>query len=88
MSSVRSWAAGSAIAAVILLTPVIAFLMVITSEVLIDFVIEARMAAACIAAAGAISWFLFRRRTPRPGMAVQSGSEEETGRTTVAAPPT
>jgi hypothetical protein len=34
MSSVRNWAAGSAIAALTLLTPVIAFLMVITAELL------------------------------------------------------
>ena len=88
MSSVRNWAAGSAVAALMLLTPVIALLMAITAEVLIDFVIEARVAAACIAAAGAISWFLFRRRSPRPGMAIQSGSEEETGKTAIAAPPT
>ena len=88
MSSVRNWAAGSAVAALMLLTPAIALLMAITAEVLIDFVIEARVAAACIAAAGAISWFLFRRRSPRPGMAIQSGSEEETRKTAIAAPPT
>ena len=88
MSSVRNWAAGSAVVALMLLTPAIALLMAITAEVLIDFVIEARVAAACIAAAGAISWFLFRRRSPRPGMAIQSGSEEETRKTAIAAPPT
>ena len=88
MSSIRNWAAVSATAALILLAPVIAFLMVITAEVLIDFVMEARVAAVCIAAAGAISWFLFPRRSRRPGMAVQSGSEEDTGKRAIAAPPT
>jgi hypothetical protein len=67
--------------------PVIVFLMVIAAEVLIDFVIEARMAAVCIAAAGAISWFVFHKRSPRPGIAIRSGSEEETGTTAIAAPP-
>ena len=88
MSSIRNWAAVSAIAALILLAPVIAFLMVITAELLIDFVMEARMAAVCVAAAGAISWFLFPRRSRHPGMAVQSSSEEETGKRAIAAPPT
>ena len=87
MSSVRNWTAGSAIAALMLLTPVIAFLMVIAAEVLIDFMIEARVAAVCIAAAGAISWFVFHKRSPRPGIAIRSGSEEETGTTAIAAPP-
>jgi len=88
MSSLRNWAAGSAIAAVILLTPVIFLLVVITVEVLIDFVIEAKVVTVCIAAAFIISWFLFRRRSIRPGMAIQSRSEEETGETAIAAPPT
>jgi hypothetical protein len=88
MSIVRNWAAGSAIAALILLTPVIAFLIVLAAEVLIDCVIEARVAAICIAAACVISWFLFHRRSIRPGMAIQSRSEEETGETAIAAPPT
>ena len=88
MSSIRNWAAGSAIAALMLLAPVIAFLIVITAELLIDFVMEARVAAVCIITAGAISWFLFPRRSQRPGMAVQSGSEEETSKRAIAGPPT
>jgi hypothetical protein len=88
MSIVRNWAAGSAIAALILLIPVIASLIVITAEVLIDFVIEARVATVCIVAAFLISWFLLPRKSKRPGMAIQSRSEEETGETAIAAPPT
>jgi hypothetical protein len=37
MNSVRNWAAGSAIAALILLSPVLAFLMVVAAEVVIGF---------------------------------------------------
>jgi hypothetical protein len=62
--------------------------MVIAAEVLIDCVIEARVATVCIAAACVISWFLFRRKSKRPGMAIQSRSEEETGQTAIPAPPT
>jgi hypothetical protein len=88
MSIVRNWAAGSAIAALILLTPVIGSVIVITAELMIDFLIEARVATVCIVAACVISWFLFRRRSIRPGMAIESRSEEKTGETAIAGPPT
>ena len=39
--------------------------MLITAEMLIDVVIEARVTAICAAAAGAIGWALFRKNRPR-----------------------
>ncbi len=42
VSNVRNWAVASAIAALILLSPIVAFLMVITAEMLIDVVIQAQ----------------------------------------------
>jgi hypothetical protein len=41
MSSVPSWAARAVIAAVLLLSPVFAFLVVIVAEILIDLLMEA-----------------------------------------------
>ena len=56
------------IATAVLLSPVLAFLMAITIEVLVGLVAEAGMPALpALVAAGAISWPLFRklrRRTP------------------------
>jgi hypothetical protein len=87
MSSVPNWAVASAIAALILLTPVIAFLMIVRAEAPFGFLIEAKVAAFCIAAACIITWVLFRRRSLRSGTATQSGSEEENDKTAIAAPP-
>jgi hypothetical protein len=58
---VGNWAVESAVAALILISPIVAFLMVITAEMLIDVVIEARATAICAAAAGAIGLALFRK---------------------------
>ena len=61
MRSVRNWAIGSAIAALILLSPVVAFLMVIAAEMLVDGLMEAGVTEVCAIAAVAIGWALFRR---------------------------
>jgi hypothetical protein len=71
MSSVPSWAAGSVIAAVLLLSPVFAFLMVIAAEGLIDLLMEAPALLALVAA-GVIGWSLRRKRWPRPDRPRQS----------------
>jgi hypothetical protein len=86
MNVVRNWAAGSAIAALVLLSPVIAFLMVLAAETLIDLLMEAGTAADCTIAAGAIGWALFRKygappETPQPG------AEGEPDEVAIAAPP-
>jgi hypothetical protein len=51
MGSVRNWAAGSAIVALILLSPIVAFLVVILAEMLIDLVMEVGVPVVCAIAA-------------------------------------
>ena len=50
----------SVIAALILLSPVVAFLMVIAAEVLIDALMEAGMIGVSAVAIGAVGWVQFR----------------------------
>jgi hypothetical protein len=76
MRNVRNWAVASAIAALILLSPIVAFLMVITAEMLIDVVIEARATAICAAAAGALGWALFRKNRLDLKVEHQPGQDE------------
>ena len=83
MGSVRNWAAGSAIVALILLSPIVAFLVVIAAEMLIDLVMEVGVPVVCAIAAPVIGWVLFRRMSSDPELAHQS--EPETDETAIAA---
>ena len=83
MGSVRNWAAGSAIVALILLTPIVAFLVVIAAEMLINLVMEVGVPVVCAIAAAVIGWVLFRRMSSDPELAHQS--EPETDETAIAA---
>jgi predicted signal transduction protein with EAL and GGDEF domain len=83
MSSVRNWTASLGVAALILLSPFLAFLMVITAEMLIDLVMEAGVPVVCAVAAAVIGWVLFRRMSRDPELAHQS--EPETDETAIAA---
>lgn len=85
VSNVRNWAAASAIAALILLSPIVAFLVVITAELLIDVAIEARATAICATAAAAIGWALLRKNRPRLKEALQSGQEQACDEEAIAA---
>ena len=85
MGSVRNWAAGSAIVALILLSPIVAFLVVIVAEMLIDLVMEVGVPVVCVVAAAVIGWVLFRRMSSDPELAHQS--EPETEETAIAAQP-
>ena len=76
VSNVRIWATASAIVALILLSPIVAFLMVITAEMLIDVVIQGSATAICAAAAGAIGWALFRKNRPHLKVESQSGQDQ------------
>ena len=87
MSSVRNWAAGSAIVALMLLSPIVAFLVVIAAEILIDLVMEAGVPVICAVTAGAIGWVLFRKMSCHPEPAPQSGPEQVSDEAAVAAPP-
>ena len=85
MGSVRNWAAGSAIVALILLSPIVAFLVVIAAEMLIDLLMEVGVPVVCVVAAAVIGWVLFRRMSSDPELAHQS--EPETEETAIAAQP-
>jgi hypothetical protein len=78
---------GSAIAGLILLSPVVAFLMVFAGEMVIDLVIEARATAVCVVVAGAIGWVLFRKKSSHPETLPQSGWEQVSGEAAIAPPP-
>ena len=71
--------------ALILLSPMIAFLMVLVAEMQIDLLMEAGTAADCTIAAGAIGWVLYRKRSSHPEVARQS--EEESDEPAIAAQP-
>ena len=66
MSSLPSWAQCSIIAASVLLSPALAFLMVIAAELVIDFAMEVGAAAVCVVAAGAVGWVLLRKYGGQP----------------------
>ena len=85
MSNVRNWAAGSALAALILLSPAISFLLAIAAEVLTDLFTEVGAVALLdLLPAVVIGWILFRKMLSHSGIAVQSGSEPETGEAAIA----
>jgi membrane protein implicated in regulation of membrane protease activity len=85
MSGARNWAAGAAIAALMVLSPIVAFLVVIAAEMLIDLVMEAGVPVVCTVAAAVIGWVLFRRMSSDPELVHQS--EAETDETAIAAQP-
>jgi hypothetical protein len=75
MSNVRNWAVGSAITALILLGPILAFFVIIAAEMLTDMLTKEGVTTLYIFAAGAIVWGLIRKYGPQPGGS-QLGSEE------------
>jgi len=73
MSSLRSWVAWSVVAGVLLVSPVLAFLMIIAAELLIDGLMEAGLNGVCAIAVGAVGWVLFPRFWQPSGEKPQSG---------------
>jgi hypothetical protein len=65
MSNVRNWASGIVMAVLILLAPIIAFVMVVTAEILGDLM---RQQAGAIwpVLAGAMAWVLLRKFGGQP----------------------
>jgi hypothetical protein len=62
VNSFRAWVHFSIIAAAVLLSPVLAFLMAIAVEILIGSLMEAGLPALiALVVAGAIGWLLLRR---------------------------
>ena len=82
---VRNCAVGSAIAALILLGPVAALLMVAAAEMLIDLLIVGGTSAVCAVAAGSIGLVLSRKFWRRPEMMLQAEPELPPGETSISA---
>jgi hypothetical protein len=62
-----NWGLGGLIVAAVLLSPVLAFLMVLVVDIVIGFLNDGRVPALLVlAAAGAIGGFLFRKLRMRP----------------------
>jgi len=74
------------VAAVVLVSPVLVFLMFVAAEVLIDGLMEAGVTAVSAVAIGAVGCVLFRRIL-RAELARQSGSTELCEALPIAAPP-
>jgi hypothetical protein len=71
--SLREWVQLALIGAVVLVSPVLAFLAFIAVEIAIDLLVEAaRPAVPAFVAAGAIGWLLLRRRQRRQGSPVEA----------------
>jgi hypothetical protein len=61
LSTVRNWAVGSATAGLVLLSPIVAFLVFIATEMAIDLVMDAGATVIWPAVAGAMAWVLLRK---------------------------
>jgi hypothetical protein len=85
VNPIRNYAFGSVIAALILLSPVVAFLVVIAAEMLIDLLIVGETSAVCAVAAGGIGLVLSRQLWRRPKVVHQSEPEPVPGNTSIAA---
>ena len=87
VNPIRNYAFGSVITALLLLSPVIAFLMVIAAEMLIDSLIVGGTSAVCAVAAGGIGLVLSRKFWRRREVVHQSKPELVPGETSIAAVP-
>jgi len=87
VNPIRYYAFGSVIAALILLSPVVAFVMVIAAEMLIDLLMVGGKSAVFAVAAGGIGLILSRKFWRRPEVVRQSAPELVPGETSIAAAP-
>ena len=87
VNPIRNYAFGSVIAALILLSPVVAFLLAIAAEMLIDSLMVGGTSAVCVVAVGGIGLVLSRKFWRRPEVVRQSAPELVPGETSVAAAP-
>jgi hypothetical protein len=87
VNPIRNYAVGSVITAFILLSPVIAFLIAIAAEMLIDLLMVGGTSAVCAVAAGGIGFVLSRKFRRRPEVVSQSKPEPVPGETSIAAAP-
>ena len=61
MSNVQNWATGAVTGTLILLAPMIAFVMIVTMEVLIDVGTQVGSTIIWLVVAGAMAWVLLRK---------------------------
>ena len=87
VNPIRDYALGSVITALILLSPIFAFLVVIAAEMLIDLLMVGGTSAVCVVAVGGIGLVLSRKFWRRPEVVRQSAPELVPGETSVAAAP-
>jgi hypothetical protein len=87
VNPIRNYAVGSVIAALILLSPVVAFLVVIAAEMLTDLLMVGGTSAVCAVAAGSIGLVLSRKFWQRPEVVDQAEPELVPGETSIAAAP-
>ena len=87
VNPIRNYAFGSVIAALILLSPVIAFLIAIAAEMLIDLLTVGGTSAVFAVAAGGIGLVLSRKFWRRPEVIHQSKPELVPEATSIAAAP-
>ena len=66
MSSVRNWASRAVVASLILLAPIVAFVVVITVEMLGDLMARAGATAIWPVVAGGMAWVLLRKFGGQP----------------------
>ena len=67
MSNVQNWASTAVVASLILLAPIIAFVVVITGEMLGDVMVRAGATAIWPVLAGGMAWVLLRKFGGQPG---------------------
>ena len=87
MSSLRTWVVWSVVAAALLVSPMLAFLMIIAAEMLIDLLMEAGKTAVCAIGIGGVGWALFRRFWQPSGEKPQSVLGVVSDQAAIAAPP-
>ena len=87
VNPIRDYAFGSVITALILLSPIFAFLVVIAAEMLIDLLYVRGTSAVCVVVASGIGLVLSRKFWRRPEVVHQSKLEPVPGKTSVAAAP-
>ena len=87
VNPIRNYAFGSVITALILLSPVVAFLVVIAAELLIDLLMVGRTSAVCAVAAAGIGLVLYRKYWRGREVVRQSEPELVSGDTSIAAAP-
>jgi hypothetical protein len=87
VNPIGNYAFGSVITALILLSPVVAFLMAIAAEMLIDLLYVQGTSAVCAVVAGGIGLGLSRKFWRRPEVVHQSKPEPVPGKTSIAGAP-